>query len=87
LPGCARQVREPSTPVGIKPGFSTGLLSWRKGIDIPVDSPAGLSTSAHRRTGEWEKQIGFPANQIEPRIVSNGARSRALCGRFQRSIG
>jgi hypothetical protein len=33
LPGIlARQVRES------RPGFSTGLLSWRKGIDIPVDS-------------------------------------------------
>jgi hypothetical protein len=32
----ARQVREG------RPGFSTGLLPWRKGIDIPVDPPAGL---------------------------------------------
>jgi len=29
---CARQVREPG------PGFSTGLLSGRKGIDIHVDA-------------------------------------------------
>jgi hypothetical protein len=46
LPGIpARQVREAG------PGFSTGLLSWRKGIDIHVDPPAGLSTPPHRRTG------------------------------------
>ncbi len=32
----ARQVREG------RPGFSTGLLPRRKGIDIPVDPPAGL---------------------------------------------
>ena len=32
MPSPARQVRESG------PGFSTGLLSWRKGADIPVDS-------------------------------------------------
>jgi hypothetical protein len=40
-----RQVREPG------PGFSTGLLSWRKGIGILADAPAGLSSPSHRRTG------------------------------------
>jgi hypothetical protein len=40
--------KEKDTPVGALrvredgPGFSTGLLSWRKGIDIRVDAPAGL---------------------------------------------
>jgi hypothetical protein len=31
-PILGRQVRE------LGPGFSTGLLSWRKGVDIPIDS-------------------------------------------------
>ena len=46
LPGIhARQVREG------RPGFSTGLLSWRKRIGIHANAPAGLSTVPHRRTG------------------------------------
>jgi hypothetical protein len=46
LPGCARQVREP------RPGFSTGLLSWRKGAGIHAAAPAGLSSATHRLTRE-----------------------------------
>src|SRR6185437_2202920 len=44
LPGSARQVRES------RPGFSTGLLSWRKGAGIHADTPAGLSSTTHRLT-------------------------------------
>ena len=42
------------------PGFSTGLLSWRKGAEIPVDSPAGLSPPPHRRTGTPGRAAGHP---------------------------
>ncbi len=30
--------------------FRQGILPWRKGADIPVDSPAGLSSTTHRLT-------------------------------------
>ncbi|WP_431637670.1 hypothetical protein ACQVBX_07825 [Dyella sp. KULCS107] len=60
LPGCARQVREP------RPGFSTGLLPWRKGIGIHADAPAGLSSTAHRLTREVE---------IKSKIKSHGNSS------------
>ena len=35
------------------PGFSTGLLLWRKGIGIHANAPCGaFSSSPHRRTGD-----------------------------------
>jgi hypothetical protein len=30
--------------------FRQGILPWRKGADIHVDSPAGLSSTTHRLT-------------------------------------
>jgi hypothetical protein len=30
--------------------FRQGILPWRKGVDIHVDSPAGLSSTTHRLT-------------------------------------
>jgi hypothetical protein len=58
-PRYARQFREAG------PGFSTGLLSGRKGVDIPVDSTAGLSSAPHRRTG--------------PRVAQRAILTRTRC--------
>jgi hypothetical protein len=63
-PILGRQVRE------LGPGFSTGLLSGRKGVDIPVDSPAGLSSPPHRRTGAPGRAARHPgAHSVRHRVV------------------
>ena len=79
LPGYARQVREPW------PGFSTGLLSSRKGIDIPVDSPAGLSTTPHRRTGELESRTVARVWLISNRPVKP-SNTNSSQSRFERRL-
>ena len=64
--------RENDTPLGAcrasLPGksvrrgraFRTSILPVRKGVDIPVDSPAGLSSPPHRRTGAPGRAAGHP---------------------------
>jgi len=36
--------------------FRQGILPWRKGVDIPVDSPAGLSSPLTAAQGPWVEQ-------------------------------
>jgi hypothetical protein len=48
---CACRASLPGKSVRRGRAFRQGILPWRKGVDIPVDSPAGLSSPPHRRTG------------------------------------
>jgi hypothetical protein len=81
-PRHGRQVREAG------PGFSTGLLSGRKGADIPVGSPAGLSSPPHRRTGAPVEQQGHPGpHSVRSRCaVARAEEPRAKKSRFERDF-
>jgi len=52
------------------PGFSTGLLPWRKGIDFHVDAPAGLLVHASPPHRGPEEQRA-PARRHNGKIKSN----------------
>ena len=50
--------------------FRQGILPWRKGVDIPVDSPAGLSSPPHRRTGAPGRAARHPdAHSVRHRFA------------------
>jgi hypothetical protein len=83
LPGvAARQVREPGT------GFSTGLLSGRKGVDLPVDSHwRGLSPPSHRRAGgsdQTRKASCICARENTDRPCADWPRSHSPVRRVRR---
>jgi hypothetical protein len=81
------------------PGFSTGLLPWRKGIDVHVDAPAGLivqPSPTHRGPGgqrqrqdQEQKQCSVfapildPAALLLPLLVGGGWEGVRACGQIE----
>ena len=82
--------KEKDTPVGALrvredgPGFSTGLLSWRKGIDIRVDAPAGLIVPPSPPLRGPECRARSTASERALRAALSPRRSEGVALAFKR---
>jgi len=56
-------------------------MYWRKGIDIHVDTPAGLSTTTHRRIGAGEIKC-----KCTRKGKGKGSGFSSSCSRLLRNI-
>jgi hypothetical protein len=55
-------------------------MHWRKGIGIPADAPAGLSSTAHRLTREVEIKSNGKGNSHSCKAETRArAKSKSKC--------